>query len=387
MQHNDIERLYQKFLDKQCSKEEAEYLFDYFWQHRDSEEITNLIQRQLEKDLPESSFEDDEEAIIRNRKQLQKKIIQETRERGRDTRVWISAAAMAILTLGALLYFLVPQRPLQNLVAEEQVEDVPPGGNRAFIKLSNGQQTELDRTQTGLISQDGQLVYADGTELLPHSQTGAEQATVYTPKGGQYHIVLPDGTKVWLNADTKLKYPLTFASDQRQVSLDGEAYFEVSTDLNRPFIVSSKGQTIEVLGTHFNVESYPGEPYVKTTLLEGSVKVLTEKSAKILKPGEQAVLTKDDFFVHQIDVEEVIDWQQGDFIFRHQSLEELMKRISRWYQIDVDFGKDVDEKQTFSGQISRYKNLSEVITSLESTSNLQFIREKSKITIIQKPTN
>ncbi|WP_316748155.1 FecR family protein [Pedobacter gandavensis] len=298
---------------------------------------------------------------------------------------YLSAAAILIIVGISAYFFLNNVNPQDQKVAAAIV----PGSNTATLTLADGRKINLTDATNGAIveqagiqitkSADGQLQYkVHGTEVAENQSTTYN--TIATPGGGQYQVILPDGTKVWLNALSSLRFPMSFISlSERKVELTGEAYFEVEKDKAHPFKVITEGQEVQVLGTHFNINSYKDEGAIKTTLLEGSVKVLSTYTAKgmkpaevIIKPGEQAILNKQGIAVIKKDVEQVLDWKEGDFIFQHESLKEIMNKIGRWYNVKVIYDDDVNTALTFSAQISRSKAITEILKNLESTGEVKF---------------
>lgn len=289
--------------------------------------------------------------------------------------------AAAVVLLGALaLYFFNPsplnpsKEQLSNVnPATEQV--ILPGGNKAVLTLADGKQITLDEAGNGKLAEqsgititktkDGQLVYTVSPSAV--AAKGPAMNMIATPKGGQYQVNLPDGTKVWLNAASSLRYPAAFTAGVRQVSLTGEAYFEVAKVRSEmPFKVSTATQTVEVLGTHFNINSYTDEPAVKTTLLEGAVKVISPATAVkelILKPGQQSALRGAQLNVAEVNEEEVIAWKNGMFRFRDADLQTVMRSVARWYDVQVNYEGTLPVRQ-FSGEIHRNVNLSEVLDIL-----------------------
>lgn len=227
--------------------------------------------------------------------------------------------------------------------------------------------------------------------------------TIATPKGGQYQVRLPDGSKVWLNAASSLKYLASFSAwNERKVELSGEAYFEVAKDKDHPFVVKTENQEVIVLGTHFNINSYKDEPATKTTLLEGSVRVsllgttstastinTTQKISKgkpaeiILKPGEQATLIGNNIRVSPQNAEDAIAWKDGYFMFNNESLESVMRKISRWYNLDVVFADASIKNQTFYGRMSRFSKVSQVLKSLALTREVKFELKDNTIHVLK----
>ena len=285
----------------------------------------------------------------------------------------IAIAASIILCFSAGLYFMAGRNALP-LRAKTELKDILPGGNKAMLTLADGTVVNLDDAKNGQIAsqngieirkaKNGQLEYII-KEIPNASVTGSN--TISTPRGGQYQVSLPDGTKVWLNAATTLKYPYAFAKNERVVELNGEAYFEVSKDHTRPFRVKTERQTVEVLGTHFNINAYNDEAVVKTTLLEGAVKVSNASGSVNLHPGEQSKLninTAKLIVYQEIDIDKEMAWKNNIFSFDNDDLQSIMRQISRWYDVDVVYqGKISTEK--YVGEIPRNSNLAEVFKILE----------------------
>jgi len=202
--------------------------------------------------------------------------------------------------------------------------------------------------------------------------------------GGEYQVVLADGTKVWLNALSSIRFPTSFKGSERKVEITGEAYFEVAKNARMPFRVIGGSQTVEVLGTHFNINAYPDESAVATTLLEGSVKVaMHDGQAKVLKPGEQALIFKENnsFRVKEVDAEDAVAWKNGYFQFNDDDLKTIMNQLSRWYNVEIVY-QQANLDQKFGGTISRSKNLSQVLRILELTGNVRFRVEGRRITVM-----
>jgi hypothetical protein len=275
------------------------------------------------------------------------------------------------------------------------LKDLPPGRNKAILKLADGSEIVLDDSRKGEIAhqqnisinktQNGQVIYQlddTNTPTRQSNQTVIQYNTIQTPRGGQYEVVLPDGTRAWLNAASSLKYPVLFSGNERRVELNGEAYFEVAKDASKPFFVKTASQTIQVLGTHFNVNSYTDEQSVKTTLLEGSVKInFNNLNAGIkLSPGEQAVNHAGNVaIIHNADVDEALAWKNGKFLFRNTDLQTIMRQLSRWYDVDVEYeGKTIIRH--YKGRISRNVPVSQVFEILK-TSGLNFIIDGRKIIV------
>jgi ferric-dicitrate binding protein FerR (iron transport regulator) len=315
-----------------------------------------------------------------------------------------AAAAVLLLTIGAgSYYWLFKQQhaaPHQQETAKAKPHDLPPGKNAATLTLADGRTIILD-SASGTISQqggatvinlNGQVSYAKACDK--NEQAPVVYNTISTARGNQYQLILADGSKVWLNSASSLRFPTSFAGDTREVELDGEGYFEVATLRLRsgqkmPFHVKSNGQDVEVLGTHFNVNAYKDEETVKTTLLEGKVKVVNGQwpmvngKTAILKPGEQAVLKGNSPFTidHSPDLDQVMAWKNGWFEFDNTDLKTVMRQISRWYDVDVRYEMKPD-KETYGGRISRNLNLSNILKMLE-TYGVHYRLENKTLVIVK----
>jgi transmembrane sensor len=302
---------------------------------------------------------------------------------------WSIAAAAVFLIIGGGLF--VSQHP-GEIVEIVNSSDISPGGNNAVLILANGQRIDLRKvTKGGIVNQPGIKIVkkADGQIVYEISDIGGNSAldqynTVETPIGGQYLVDLSDGTKVWLNSGSSLRYPTKFVGPYRNVELKGEGYFEVSANKAMPFKVSSSRQTVEVLGTHFNIMAYHDEPVVKTTLLEGVVKVNAGKANVLLQPGQQSKLAGSGIkVIDDVDLEDVVAWKNGYFKF-NESLESIMNKISRWYGVEVIYETMPDPVVTYSGKISRSRNISAVLKIIGFNSDVRFKVEGKKVYVINQ---
>lgn len=386
-QHKRYDELAKKLLDGTISETERRAYLD--WLNREEEPLN----------IPNDFAGNRQELKQRIFNELQSAIAQESSAYDGavpSQRKWYRYTAAAVIFLmiaGAATYFLSNKQSAPKTVAvinQPAVNDVSPGRTGAVLTLANGQQLLLDSLGNGVIAtqgktniqiQNGQLVYdvgKPGGELLYN--------TMSTPKGRQFQLLLPDGSKVWLNAASSITYPATFTGKERVVKVSGEVYFEVATlqltaGQKMPFIVQTATQEVEVLGTHFNINSYNDEPGVRTTLLEGKVKVTSSvaNQSKILNPGEQAVLTNDSKLkIHDnVDLDEVMAWKNGRFEFNGNTIQSVMRQLSRWYDVDIVYEGDLPEAN-FVGAIARQENLSKVLKMLELTNVMRFqIREKT----------
>ncbi|WDF57339.1 FecR family protein [Mucilaginibacter sp. KACC 22063] len=317
---------------------------------------------------------------------------------------YAAACVLALIAIGA--YFIVAHKTTANNYSYNKKHDVTPGGNNALLVLANGKKIDLTNAKAGLLinekgisiskNADGQVVYKINpkSNLADKGLVGIN--TIETPAKGQYMVVLPDGTKVWLNAKTTLKYPEAFPENGREVELNGEGYFEVAhlvdskTGKRIRFTVKTtpnangKVQYIEVLGTHFNVNCYQDEPDAVTTLLEGSVKVTDadQKREALLHPGQQLINGKHNFDVVQANTEAAIAWKNGDFVF-HEDVSSALRKIARWYDVDVVYLPGAPQHLMLGGWISRKNNLSDVLNMIEATGKVHLKLEGRRVLVTE----
>lgn len=286
----------------------------------------------------------------------------------------ISIAAMLCISIGTALFYVVKTPSMHEQVV--YTKDIGPGKNNATLTLSDGKIIVLSDASKGELAEeqgvvirkasDGQIVY----EVVDQGATSSSQInTLSTLRGQNYELRLPDGTKVLLNAASSIKYPSSFlGSVSRKVELVGEAYFEVSKDKAHPFLVYSKGQTVEVLGTHFNISAYPDDALSKTTLLEGSVKI----NSQLLKPSQQFIRSAAGEQIVAVNPDEAIAWTQGYFMFNDEPLESILSRIARWYNVEVIYKNQDIRKKKFLGTITKYDQLSKTLGLLAKTKDVSF---------------
>jgi len=301
------------------------------------------------------------------------------------------AAAVLIVVFGAGLYLIGKDKKTDGEVTA-YTNDIAPGKNGATLTLANGQKILIKdalagniATQSGVkISKtaDGQIIY----EITNDNSGDIAYNTLSTTRGEQTQVRLPDGTLVFLNAESSLRYPTSFAKlDKRQVSLTGEGYFEVAKDKVHPFVVSAKDQQVEVLGTHFNINAYASKSSISTTLLEGSVKVsnLKTMTSGMLKPGQQSRMKGDQLTVAEVEVDNVTAWKDGFFVFDSENLENILADVSRWYNVEIVYTDESIKKKTFFGSVSKFDNVSKVLKALEGTKAVSF-EIKGKQIIVSK---
>lgn len=380
----------------------AKDLLDKYNRGLCSDEEKNLVEtafnRLLKSNTETYTVKEIEEADIRMRETIMTHVhTEKSIKKLLPSWIKIVAAASIVLTVGISLFLYKSNNPTsikKQIVNEVLANDVGPGKNRATLTLSDGRKVLLAAASNGQLAEqagvkirktsDGQLIYENGTNNTKSVQPVSN--TLSTANGETYTLVLPDGSKVWLNAATSLKYPASFVNlRKRVIELSGEAYFEVSKDKSRPFIVKSVDQEVEVLGTHFNINSYTDELYTRTTLLEGAVRVSTGNNQIALQPGKQASLNKKqgNLVVSEVDVEEVMAWKNGNFVFMNEDIKSVMKKISRWYDVEVIYEQDVSEKAVW-GTISRFRNVSQVLNMLEMTGVVKFKIEGRRIIVKEK---
>lgn len=301
----------------------------------------------------------------------------------------IAASLVLIFSIGLLLNKIdFSSKTTQTAVFVKN--NSIPGKNRAILTLSNGKQIDLNGQSSGLVGeQSGAKIYKTADGKLSYDQNAETSGknlvynTLTIPRGGQYEVELPDGTKVWLNSDTRLRYPTDFAGNERKVELTGEAYFEVAHNKKMPFKVVTMNQEVTVLGTHFNVKGYSDDNGIATTLLEGSVNVLNRVSgaARKLVPGNQSTVLKNSnaIAVENVQLEQVVAWKNGYFVFENEDIKSIMKLIGRWYDVDVDY--KLDQTSRFGGTFSKSTDLNDLLKSFEAISNLKFSRQGRRVTV------
>lgn len=315
-------------------------------------------------------------------------------------RYMMAAAAIIIMVVAG--YLLIPGGRNKNSHKEpvivQQQNDLPPGKYRARLTLADGSTIVLDSVNTDSLTRQGMATVANKNGKLEYNTAGTNgkhiasaMNTLTTAKAETYQLMLSDGGKVWLNAQSSIRYPVAFSGDVRKVEVTGEAYFEVAPSLKvlpngqkvkRPFIVSANGMEVEVLGTHFNINNYSDEAAIKTTLLEGKVKVTKGSALTVLLPGQQAQLNKQTGQIKKkenVDVDEAVAWRFGYFQFSDANLQTVLRQLVRWYDVDISYEGKVPE-MSFMGKIPRNSNLSNVLKILE-TNDVHFRIEGKRIIV------
>ena len=306
---------------------------------------------------------------------------------------WAVAALVLLIAGKTVLYFLPSSPATKNPVASDShgpaAHDLPPGRNNAILTLADGHTITLDSAANGGLAQQGntKVIKLNGQITYAHTGNASEEGaallnTITTARGNQYQLILSDGSKVWLNAASSLRFPTSFKGRERRVEVTGEAYFEIAKNPAMPFKVQVNGGEIDVLGTHFNVNAYADESSVKTTLLEGAISLKRNNAAQLLSPGEQAVFTSQGTISlsKNVDVTQETAWKDGFFWFNNTDIHTLMRQVSRWYDVEVEFnGKITDDG--FTGKVSRNVPLSKLLNVLEQY-EIHFKVEGKKITVL-----
>lgn len=310
------------------------------------------------------------------------------------TRGWLKVAAIIVVSLSlTLLYFINRKNGVSSGTdVTKYVNTIVPGGKKAVLTLSNGKRILLESANPGELATEkgvkitkakrGEIIY-DASNSARRSQESAMNK-IETPKGGEYQIVLPDGTKVWLNASSSLSFPAVFTGNKRNVRLDGEAYFEVAASRSRPFEVLVNGASVCVLGTQFNITSYTDDNTFTTALVEGSVKVLKNDKEVLLKPGDQAIVdrTSSKINVSAANISDIIAWKNGYFVFHDEDIRSIMQKISRWYDIEVEYRGNVPE-QKFGGAFNRSKSFVQLLHYLEKLGSVHFKIEGRRVIVMR----
>lgn len=294
------------------------------------------------------------------------------------------AAAVVLSVVGSFYFFKGEGDGKRDIVSSIAMISA----RRPTLKLNDGSVMLLDSVATGF-EEEGVTVSRTGGSTLAYlagdtlgSGTLAYN-TLNVPKGAEFDLVLADGTQVWLNAESKLKYPVAFGSKERVVELEGEGFFKVSKDASRPFRVKTKSQVVEVLGTEFNVDAYLDGGYVYTTLVEGKVRVDAEGKSLELQPGMQSVVGGKEMYSRKVNTRDVASWKNGMFVLEDKSLEEIMSKLARWYDFNIFYQNQAVKKITFKGKIPRYASFESILDILERTGEVKFKVSGQTVTVYQ----
>ena len=393
--NNNEERLRRLFEKGEWSEEDRRWLLEYL-DTQDQEEMRRLMEAHFQADAAASPGNP---AAAGRLLALIHEKIQSEKTRSRlfylSVSGWrkLAVAALVLLVTGKAVLFFLPASPNKQPASPGQpasfAHDLPPGSNNAILTLADGHIITLDSAVNGKLAQQGNTKVIKLNGQISYLHTGSAQGdettllnTISTARGNQYQLILPDGSKVWLNAASSLRFPTSFSGKERRVEVTGEAYFEIAKNPAMPFKVQAGNGEIDVLGTHFNVNAYTDEASVKTTLLEGAVVVKKETARQLLAPGQQAGFSPKGTITlsENVDVARETAWKDGFFWFNNTDLHTLMRQVSRWYDVEVEFqGKITDDG--FTGKIPRNLPLSKLLNVLEQ-SELHFKIEGKRIIVL-----
>ncbi|SEW39952.1 FecR family protein [Chitinophaga sp. YR573] len=346
MEREELSILSKKYLAGEASEEETARLLNWYNNYNE-QELTALIE----------ASEGETEALLEQRMH-RRLMVATAKPKVYHTRWWAAAAAVLILLAAGGMYYLhESERPQNSSIAA----GIMPGSNKATLTLADGSVVNLDSTGTGMLLKQGntKVEKTASGEVVYKSDKTTETTVSYnvlrTPRGGQFKVILPDGTAVWLNAASSIRYPTAFTGKERTVSITGEAYFEIAPDAAKPFNVSVNNMKVIVLGTHFNINAYADEHTINTTLLEGAVLVQTGSESRRLAPGQQTRVkpgSNEIEYLKQTDVNSAIAWKNGYFSFNDEDIPSVMRQLARWYNIEVTY-TDKSPEGTFTGEIGR----------------------------------
>lgn len=385
-----LRELFFRFLENRCSKEEVKMLMEYAANEEYRGQLTALME---EADMEE---EQADELLYAKHKtvidEIASRITLPPVTEAKTRRLWYyyAAAAMAglLLSVGAW-YWYTQHFKAQKLLAanSSQTPEQAPGNKKTILVLANGASIALDSASDGLLASQGStsVIKAPGGKLIYDAGVGQPAVTLYnsivTPRGEQFQVTLPDGTKVWLNAASSLRFPTAFAGNTRQITLTGEAYFEVAENVSQPFIVAVNDMQVTVLGTHFNIMAYKEEAAINTTLFEGAVKVTKGNAVTLLQPGQQARATPNGNIrlVPTADLNAALAWKNQLFWFDNDDIQTVMRQVSRAYDIDVIIEGDI--RRHFTGSVPRSIHVSTVLNVLQQTGGFHFAINQGKIIV------
>lgn len=377
---NKISDLIVRHLKGQLNEEQEKELQDWLRQPGKQELFDRIVSKEriLKKSFEYDQF-NQEDAWNKLEKQMKPKL---------DYKKWLAYAAVLLIPM-AIGFLLLQERPEYEPGLAE-VQKIEHGSSNAVIYFSNGEVVDLSKDTSDVIrSKENLLVERDSNQLkINDEELMAGEAhrmnRIVTPIGGEYKVKLPDGTVVWLNADSYLEFPSKFSAKQRKVIAKGELYFDVKSNKEWPFVVETKGMELKVLGTEFNIRAYDDEAEIKSTLVEGSVQVNNARGEQIvLKPGRQAIINKGTDALKDVDanIEEVTAWKNGQFIFDSRRLENIMYDLARWYDIKVFFANSTVKDKKFSVDVQRYGQIEDILTLIEGTGDARFTIKGNVITV------
>jgi len=389
MSDSRLNDLFSKYFDKTATPEERAEFMRLVAQLKSDAPLVKLMETTYKSDQSVLEFTSEIKEKILNNIYQEAEADVPVRKLSWFSNNWVKYAA--VLLVGILAFGLYFYKKEQNNLLALQTQDIAPGGNKAILTLGNGKKIVLDTTENGVLvkqgnisiskTADGQLVY----NVMGDENEPATLNTIETPNGGQYQVNLPDGTRVWLNAGTQLRFPTVFVGKERNVELTGEAYFEVAKNAKKPFKVKMNNNAeVVVLGTHFNISAYQDENEINTTLLEGAVMVKMDQHTEKISPGQQALVSRIDKninLVNDVNVNQVIAWKNGFFSTEGISLPALMKQVEKWYDVRVVYKDNV--QADFMARLPRNISLVELISLLELTKQVHFKLDKKTLTVMK----
>ncbi|MRG45739.1 DUF4974 domain-containing protein [Chitinophaga sp. SYP-B3965] len=371
----ELRSLFRKYMEKDCSEEELRLLMSY----SEEEAFLPVWQEMMEEIKEERPAE---ELYGLYKPAIDKVYAQIVKPKPKIIRYWWAAAASLLLLFSAGAYLWIQQPAKQVLVKQ----DVQPGTNKAMLTLADGTVIPLDSTGNQVLQQGTAAIRKQGGQLIYDVQettTEITYNTLNTPRGGQFRITLPDGTNVWLNAASSLRYPTAFIGKERAVEITGEAYFEVAKNAAMPFRLKVAGQMdIEVLGTSFNVTAYKDEPSIKTKLIEGAIRMRAKDQSLVLSPGQQAELTSTGLLRMLNDNKPIqTTAKDGFFTFNQADLPTVMRQLARWYDLEIIYEEGIPEAE-FTGDIDKSLTLDQVLKGLSRNRIHYKIEEGRKLIIL-----
>ncbi|MDR2283533.1 MAG: FecR domain-containing protein [Sphingobacterium sp.] len=382
-----LDYILEKYLNDSCNEQEFHELWQILSEKPEliDQDLQNRLHHKFEQTTPLPNNSLIEGIVKRNRICLEK-VVPPPRQKSKIYLLYnfkLMSAAAACLIFFFVYYLSVYKRQHEGTLHETSpILQYTPATQQATLTLNDGRFIQLDSGTTPEISLQGDALLINGKESLQGSILN-KQVTISTPRGAYFIVTLPDGSKVHLHAASKISFSSAFQS-ARTVQLWGEAYFDVTHDPSRKFTVKTDKQSVEVLGTRFNIGAYSNEP-TQTTLVEGSVKILTANHKSIiLKPGEQAINRNENLMVKNVDSEDYTSWTQGELRFVKEPITILLEKISRWYNIDVEIDENVPTSVTFSGQLFKETPLKDFLYSLQESSKISFELKDNKLTVKTK---
>ena len=401
MKKATLHRLLRKYLNNTINTTDCNELLNYL-SSANPEEVADLVEEELLNldEGPAFGEEQSNEVLkrIKSDPRFQKTVVDSVLPSPKSIkfhqRSWlrIAASILVFLTAGLLaVYHNIATKTVHHNTLQQKSAVIVPGSKKATLKMANGQVLLLENASNGILAKAGNssIVKTRNGQIKYDTNPGTADKqisynTLTTPKGGEYQVVLPDGTKVWLNAASSISYPVVFAGNERLVKLTGEAYFEVAKDKQRPFYITINKVQVRVLGTHFNIAAYSDDEEITTTLLEGSVRITKNKTQSLLIPGQQAVINpaSDHIVVSEANINDVMAWKNGHFTFSDENIRSIMKKVSRWYDVDIGYEGSITN-QNFGGTFYRSKSITELLHHLEKIGKVHFKIEGRRVIVME----